>query len=70
MRPEYATPFDFAKWRSHAESCDAVSLHHIIADCRNAADAMRGWNPIKEGYYIDQMCTYADERRRRQLSHS
>lgn len=70
MRPEYATPTDFARWRSHAASCDAVSLHYIIADCRNAATAMRGWNPIKEGYYIDQMCTYADERRRRQLSHS
>lgn len=66
---EHATPEDFAKWRRHAETCDLGSLRYIIADCRNAADAMRGWNPIKEGFYIDQMCTYADERRRR-LSHS
>lgn len=67
---EYATPSDFAKWRSHAETCDLGSLRFIIRDCQNAAAAMRGWNPVKEGYYIDQMCTYADERRRRRLSHS
>lgn len=65
MLAAHATPADFAKWRSHAETCDLGSLRYIIDDCKKAAEAMRGWNPIKEGFYIDQMCTYADERSRR-----
>lgn len=68
MITAHATEADFDKWREHAESCDSVSLHHIISDCRRAAEAMKGWNPSREGYYIDQMCTYADERRRRQMA--
>jgi len=65
MIANHATAEDFAKWRDHAASCDAVSLNYIILDCKKAADAMRGWNPIREGYYIDQMCTYSQERARR-----
>jgi hypothetical protein len=68
MIAEHATAADFAKWRAHAESCDSASLHYIIADCRRAAAAMKGWNPNREGFYIDQLCTYADERRRRQAA--
>jgi hypothetical protein len=62
---EYATPADFAKWRALAETLDTGSLRYTIADCRAAAANMRGWNPIREGYYEDQAFTYADELSRR-----
>ena len=62
---EYATPEDFAKWRSHAETCDIGALRHIIKDCRQVAENLRGFNPTREGYYADQAFTYADELSRR-----
>ena len=65
MIREYATPEDFAKWRSHAETCDLGALRYIIRDCREAAQCMRGFNPVREGYYEDQAFTYADEYHRR-----
>lgn len=65
MRPEYATPEDFAKWRSHAETLDTRALRWSIADCRQAARNLRTWNPEREGYYEDQAFTYADELHRR-----
>ncbi len=65
MRPDYATPEDFAKWRSHAETLDTHALRWSIADCRHAARNLRGWNPEREGYYEDQAFTYADELARR-----
>ncbi len=71
MPPEYATPEDFARWRSHAETCDLGSLRYIIRDCRQVAQNLRGFNPVREGYYEDQAFTYADELSRRlRLSHS
>jgi len=65
MRPDYATPEDFAKWRAHAETLDTHSLKWSIADCRQAARNLRDFNPIREGYYEDQAFTYADELARR-----
>jgi hypothetical protein len=65
MSTEYATPEDFAKWRSHAETLCTVSLRYVIADCRFAAAGLRHSNPIREGYYEDQAFTYADELARR-----
>ena len=59
MRPDYATPEDFDRWESHAQMLDAYSIRYIIKDCQQAAANMRGWNPAREGYYIDQSCTYA-----------
>lgn len=66
---EYATPEDFARWRSHAETCDLRSLKFIIRDCREVAQNLRGFNSVREGFYEDQAFTYADElaRRRNQL---
>ena len=66
MNQEYATAEDFAKWRSQAELMTNACLRYTVADCRQAEAAMRGWNPIKEGYYSDQACTFGDELRRRQ----
>ena len=65
MRPDYATPEDFSKWRSHAETLDTHSLRYIITDCRKAAANLRKVNPVREGYYEDQAFTYADELNRR-----
>jgi hypothetical protein len=65
MIVEYATPEDFAKWRSHAETCDLGSLRFIIKDCRQVAENLKGFNPTREGYYADQAFTYADELARR-----
>ena len=59
MRPEYATPDDFNRWESHAETLDNAALRYIIADCQAAERNMRGFNPVKEGYYSDQACTYS-----------
>ena len=66
MLNEYATAEDFAKWRAQAERMTNACLRYTVADCRQAEAAMRGWNPIKEGYYSDQACTFGDELRRRQ----
>lgn len=60
-----ATASDFSKWEAHAAICDAISLRYIIDDCLSAAHNMRGWNPSREGYYIDQACTYSRELSRR-----
>ena len=59
-----ATAQDFAKWEDHAKSVDYHALF-IIQDCRNAREAMKGWNPEKENFYADQGMTYSDELRRR-----
>lgn len=60
-----ATASDFNKWEAHAATCDALSLRHIIKDCQQAAAGMRGWNPSREGYYLDQSYTYSAELSRR-----
>ena len=56
-----ATPEHFSRWTEHAKTLDAYSLRYVIKDCQQAAEAMKGWNPVREGFYIDQMCTYAAE---------
>lgn len=56
-----ATPEHFSRWAEDAKTLDAYSLRYIIKDCQQAAEAMKGWNPVREGFYIDQMCTYAAE---------
>jgi len=60
-----ATAQEFTKWTEHAKSVDQDALIYIIDDCRNARQAMSGWNPVKENYYADQGMTYSDELRRR-----
>ena len=62
-----ATPEQFAMWRKLAKGLNEEQLIWIIRDCREAAEAMKGWNPVKEGFYEDQAFTYADELRARQM---
>jgi hypothetical protein len=65
MKPGYATPEDFATWRSRAETLDTRALCWVIRDCRAAAANMRSFDPVREGYYEDQAFTFADELARR-----
>ena len=59
--PDYATPENFEAWRQEAKNMTVEVLRHTIQDCRNAEKAMRGWNPVKEGFYSDQASTYGME---------
>jgi hypothetical protein len=67
MPTEYATAEDFTRWEEHSKQCTSASLHYIVRDCFAAADAMRGGNPVKEGYYQDQGNTYAHEIMKRKM---
>lgn len=68
MRPEYALPSDFAAWEAKAKTMTVAELLFTIKDCQEAEAAMRGWNPVKEGFYSDQACTYGMELTRRRRS--
>ena len=65
MRPDYATPEDFAKWEEHAKTLDAYALRFTVEDCQQASRNMKGFNPVREGFYQDQACTYGMELTRR-----
>lgn len=62
-----ATVEDFNLWADRAQKMSDSALLFTIQDCSQAAAAMRGWNPIREGFYLDQASQYAIEliRRRR-----
>ena len=69
MIADFATPEDFTKWENHSKTLDLYSLKFIIDDCISAAENMKGWNPIREGFYLDQAATYGMEySKRRKLS--
>ncbi len=65
---EYATAQDFDTWSARAKTMTVAELLYTVKDCQEAEAANRGWNPVKEGYYSDQACTYGMEltARRRQ----
>lgn len=63
----YATAEDFKRWEEKAATMTDAQLHYAAKDCRAAEQAMRGWNPVREGYYSDQASTYGDELRRRRM---
>ena len=60
-----ATAAEFTKWDAPAKTVDDAALQYIITDCRNARDAMKGWNPERENFYADQGMTYSMEHMRR-----
>ena len=68
MRTEHATADDFTNWEAMAKGMTTCSLQYTVRDCSQAAAAMRGWNPIREGFYMDQLATYQQELSRRQRS--
>lgn len=65
MRPDFATASDFAAWDKQAAVMTSGALLHSIKDCHEAAKAMRGWNPDREGFYMDQASTFGMELTRR-----
>ena len=65
MSQGHATPEDFTAWEARAKTMTVAELLYTVKDCQQAEAAMRGWNPIREGFYSDQACTYGDELRRR-----
>jgi hypothetical protein len=56
-----ASAKDFSLWERKAKRLSLDSLRFVIADCQSAAQAMKGWNPDREGFYIDQASTYQHE---------
>jgi hypothetical protein len=56
-----ATAQDFSKWAREAKKLSIDSLRYVVKDCQEAAQAMRGWNPEREGYYLDQAHTFGQE---------
>jgi hypothetical protein len=56
-----ASAQDFALWERKAKTLSPDSLRYVIADCHSAAQAMKGWNPEREGFYLDQAHTYQHE---------
>ena len=68
MIANYATAADFANWEAKAKDMTTDCLLWSARDARQAAQAMRGWNPIAEGRYDDEASTYSDEIRRRRAS--
>jgi len=51
----------WSKWEAQAKAADFDALVYIVADCRKASQAMKGWNPEKEGFYSDQAATFQKE---------
>ena len=62
---QHATPEDFQRWETRARLMSVSELRYAAADCRKAEAAMRGWNPVREGFYSDQASTYGMELARR-----
>ena len=52
---------DFIKGEEEAKQCDIAAVNHIINECADAREAVRGWNPDKEAYYTDQYWTFSEE---------
>ena len=62
---DWITAEDFAKWEAQAKTMTTACLLYTVRDCQKAEAAMRGWNPIKEGFYSDQASTFGMELTRR-----
>ena len=57
--------FDFTAGTKRARAMSDDQLAFAVKDCIEARDAMKGWNPVQEGYYQDEASTYAQEIYRR-----
>lgn len=68
MINRHATAEDFKAWEAKARTMTTAELLYAARDCREAEEAMRGWNPEREGFYSDQACTYGMELRRRRAA--
>jgi hypothetical protein len=60
----YATAEDFTRWEELAATMTVSQLHYASVDCFATANLWRGVDPILEGFYLDQGCTYSGAMRR------
>lgn len=51
----------FSNWTKKAAGMTLDGLVYSIKDCREAAEAVRGHDPIAEGRYMDEMAAYVSE---------
>lgn len=63
----HATAEDFANWEAKAKEMTDSQLWYAAMDCRKVEANFRGFDPVVEGFYSDQACTYGDELRRRRM---
>lgn len=56
---------DWNAKEAYAKKLTLAQLEYAIKDCIEARDAMKGWNPEKEGYYQDEASIYSQELKRR-----
>lgn len=61
----HATAEDFCKWEEMAKGMTDAQLYYAARDCRQVEANFRGFDPVVEGFYSDQACTFSDELRRR-----
>ena len=59
------TAAHFANWTAKAANMTIEGLQYSIRDCRQAAEAARGWDSAGEGKYMDEMSVYLTEIRQR-----
>lgn len=60
-----ADQYQFAAWQEKAKGMTDAQLLYVIKDAREAAKAMRGHDPVSEGWYEDEANTMAQELYRR-----
>lgn len=59
------TPYDFASKEAHYSTFSLAGLLYSVKDASEAAQAMRGHDPIAESWYLDDMATIGREINRR-----
>jgi len=60
-----ADQYQFAAWQEKAKGMTDAQLLYVIKDAREAAKAVRGHDPVSEGWYEDEANTMAQELYRR-----
>ena len=60
-----ATPLDQKRWESIATRMSVSELLFAAKDAREAQDAMRKWQPMREDYYVSKAICFNNELRRR-----
>jgi hypothetical protein len=56
----HATVADFNRWEEMAKSMTDAQLRYAELDSFRTAANWRGVDPVVEGFYMDQGCTYGD----------
>lgn len=57
----YATAKDFNNWEERASQMTDAQLLYAIKDCSLCVRSFREFDPLAEGFYLDQLSTYQHE---------